>query len=134
MDKEACYIECFYRKNPGGVALSVGYGQTMSEIYSFVFKDSDGVSIGIVALGALSNGKKIIHIYHIGAFISHQGSGSKILREPCRHADRKNIILSVSAAAMTNGNYNEIGDAKLVQWYRSFDFTGNNRLLRFPLK
>jgi hypothetical protein len=82
----------------------------------------------------LSKEKKIVLIYHLSAFISHKGSGSTILRELCRHADRKNIILSVSAVAMTTGNYNEIGDAELVQWHRSFDFTGKNRLLRFPHK
>jgi hypothetical protein len=53
MNREHDYVNYFYGKYEGRVAIGVGYDQSLSEIYSFVFEDTDGKSIGVVALGVL---------------------------------------------------------------------------------
>lgn len=132
MAKEDSYIEHFYGKHQGRIAIGVGYGPNMAEIYPFVFENPDGESIGIAALGIFSNGRKGVHIYHLGAFISQQGSGTIILKELCRQADLQNILLSVSAVSMPTGKEEEIEEGNLIQWYRSFGFEGNGKLMRLP--
>ena len=52
MGKEARYVDYFYDKHPGWLAISVGYNLDMSEIYPFVFSTVKGRSIGVVALGS----------------------------------------------------------------------------------
>ena len=51
MDQEHNYVMYFYKKYEGRIAIGVGYDQDLAEIYPFVFEDTDGKSIGIVALG-----------------------------------------------------------------------------------
>ena len=57
MNQEHDYVKYFYQKYEGRVAIGVGYGQDLSEIYPFGFEDRDGSPIGIVALGAYSDEK-----------------------------------------------------------------------------
>ena len=54
MVQENDYVNYFYDKYEGRVAIGVGYNQDLSEIYPFVFEDTDGKSIGIVALGVIT--------------------------------------------------------------------------------
>ncbi len=61
MNQEHAYVNYFYQKYEGRVAIGVGYGQDLSEIYPFVFEDTDGNAIGIAALGVYSN-ENILHI------------------------------------------------------------------------
>ena len=132
MDKEYDYVDYFYGKFHGRVAIGVGYNQNMSEIYPLVFQNADGESIGIVALGFLPDKKKVVYIYHLGAFVSRCGDGSEILRELCRQADKFNICLRVGAVFMANGKDPEMAHNRLIQWYRRFGFKGDAGLLRYP--
>ena len=45
MVQEHDYVNYFYDKYEGRVAIGVGYKQDLSEIYPFVFEDTDGKSI-----------------------------------------------------------------------------------------
>ncbi|MBL7180175.1 MAG: hypothetical protein ABIK98_08320 [Pseudomonadota bacterium] len=132
MDKEYDYVDHLYKKYQGRVAIGVGYNQNLSEIYPLVFQNSDGESIGIVALGVIPNEKSVVHIYHLGAFISRRGDGSKILKELCRQADIFKIYLSVSAVFMPNGKDPQMDTKRLIKWYESFGFKGDSGLLRKP--
>ena len=58
MVQENDYVNYFYDKYEGRVAIGVGYNQDLSEIYPFVFEDTDGKSIGIVALGVIIVGQR----------------------------------------------------------------------------
>ena len=91
-----------------------------------------GKSIGIVALGVLSGDRKAVHIYHLGAFITDTGNGSKILTELCYYADKFNIHLSVSAESMPNGRDHLMDSELLREWYKRFGFKGELGLLRPP--
>lgn len=132
MGKESTYIDHFYTKYQGRISIGVGYNQKMKEIFPFVYENTIGESIGIVALGIFSNGNKGVHIYHLGAFLPQQGSGSAILKELCRQADIHNIILSVSAIPMRTDD-TSIENTQLNHWYGSFGFSGEGRLLRYPI-
>jgi hypothetical protein len=132
MEKENQYVNYFYEKYQGRVAIGVGYGQNFSEIFPFVFINTAGDAIGIVALGVIPESEDIVYIYHLGAFISGCGHGSTILKELCHQADRFNICLSVSAISMPNGKDPSMGKEQLTQWYESFGFTGDSGLLRKP--
>jgi hypothetical protein len=130
MSKENNYIKHFYEKYQGRVAIGVGYNENLTEIYPIVFQDSSGESIGIVALGVLSGEKEVVHIYHLGAFITNIGKGSIILSELCHQADQYSVCLSVSAVSMPNGE-NDTMDSDLVEdWYKGFGFEGDSGLLR----
>ena len=132
MNKENSYVDYFYNKYPGRIAIGVGYNHNMSEIYPLVFQNTDEESIGIIALGIIQNEKKTVHIYHLGAFISLRGHGSKILKELCQQADNFNIYLSASAVVMPNGNLPQMDTKQLIQWYESFGFKEDTGLLREP--
>jgi hypothetical protein len=123
------YVNHFYDKYHGRVAIGVGYNHDLSEIYPLVFQNTDGESIGLVALGAISDA---VYIYHLGAFITRHGDGSKILKELCHQADRFNIDLTVSAVHTPNGGDPTMNSRQLKQWYESFGFMGESRLLREP--
>jgi len=133
MDKESEFVDYFYQKHQGRIALGVGYNQNMSEIFPFVFENSEGELTGVVALGVLANGKKVVHIYHLGSFVGNIGSGSGILRELCRQADIFDIILTVSAITMSNGREAQMTDKELADWYQCFGFKGAGKLLRKPV-
>jgi len=117
------------------VAIGVGYGQDLSEIYPFVFENTDGNAIGIVALGVYSNENiPYAHIYHIGSFRSNRGDGSRILRELCFQADKYQIILSLSPIFMPTGNNEPMSDELLKSWYGRFGFKGSLPFSRAPIK
>ncbi|WP_022665882.1 YkgJ family cysteine cluster protein [Desulfospira joergensenii] len=134
MAREMDYVDYFYQKYRGRVSLGVGYHQNLSEIYPFIFQNVHGKPIGIVAMGAVSNGEKAVHIYHIGSFVTRQGKGSQILQELCRKADCFNIHLSVSPVFMPNGKDPHMNYGLLTEWYEKFDFKGEANLLRSPRK
>lgn len=132
MKIENDYVDYFYKKYQGRVAIGVGYNQDITEIYPLVYQTPCGKPIGIVALDVINNEKTVVHIYHLGAFISGQGNGSQILHELCRQADNFNIYLSVSAIEMPVGGKPQMGGKHLTRWYKSFGFKGDAGLLRKP--
>lgn len=132
MDKENDYVDYFYNKYEGRVAIGVGYNNNITEIFPLVYQTFEGDSIGIVALDVIEDDEKVVHIYHLGAFVTRQGDGSKILKELCDQADLFNIWLSVSAIVMPNGKKRQIKNAHLESWYKRFGFRGENGLLRKP--
>ncbi len=135
MNHEHDYVNHFYKTYEGRVAIGAGYNQDFSEIYPFVFEDSAGNSIGIVALGVyLHEGIDYVHIYHIGSFKENRGDGAQILQELCLQADEFRIILSLSPIPMPNGK-NESRNIKcLKKWYGNFGFEGRSHLTREPGK
>ena len=103
MIHEHDYVDHFYKKYEGRVAIGAGYGPDLSEIYPFVFEDSAGNSIGIAALGVYRyEGLYYVHIYHIGSFKSNLGNGTRILQEHCLQADKHRIRLSLRVRAKIN--------------------------------
>lgn len=134
MQREIQYVTYFYRKYLGRVAIGVGYGDDLSEIFPFVFLDDTGEAIGIVALGVINDIECCVYIYHLGAFLSKRGYGSVILKELCSQADRFNISLSVSAIFIDNGKDQLMDTIRLVQWYQRFGFEGNSGLVRTPIR
>ena len=133
MESEHDYVNFFYNKFEGRVAIGVGYDQNLSEIYPFVFEDPDGKSIGLVALGvyALENVNHV-HIYHIGSFKGNRGSGSQILQQLCFQADKYQIILSLSPIFMPNGKNEPMSTEQLMAWYAKFGFRGGSPFKRVP--
>jgi len=132
MNKENDYVDYFYNKYRGRVAIGVGFNKNITEIYPFVYQTSGGESIGIVALDVIENDRKIVHIYHLGAFITRRGNGSIMLKELCHQADNFNIYLSVSAIVMPNGKTPQMDDKQLIRWYKRFGFKDDKGLLREP--
>ena len=129
------YVNHFYEKYEGRVAIGVGYRQDLSEIYPFVFEDSAGNSIGIAALGVyLHENIDYVHIYHLGSFKAHRGSGSQILQELCLQADIHRTILSLSPLPMPNGKNESISSEFLRKWYGNFGFEGCFHFIREPGK
>jgi hypothetical protein len=135
MDPEHAYVEYFYIKYQGRLAIGVGYDQSLSEIYPFVFEDTDGKSIGVVALGVITHDNiNTVHIYHIGSFKSNRGNGSQILQELCFQADKYQIILSLSPIFMPDGKNEPMSTAQLRSWYGRFGFKGGSQFKREPCK
>ncbi len=133
MIKEQDFVNYFYEKYEGRVAIGVGYDQNLSEIYPFVYEDIAGKSIGIVALGAYRRDSiSYVHIYHIGSFRSSRGDGNQILRALCSQADKYEIILSVSPISMPNGKDEPMSDERLREWYGKFGFKGFSHFIRKP--
>ena len=135
MAPENDYVEYFYEKYEGRVAIGVGYDQNLSEIYPFVFENPVGSSIGVVALGVIRHEElNYVHIYHIGSFKSNQGNGSQILEELCFQADQYQIILSLSPIFMPNGKSEPMSTEQLRSWYGRFGFRGSSPFKREPGK
>jgi hypothetical protein len=135
MDPENDYVNYFYEKYEGRVAIGVGYDQNLSEIYPFVFEDTEGQSIGVVALGIYTHENiDCVHIYHIGSFMSNRGNGSQILQELCVLADKYHIILSLSPVFMPNGKNEPMSTEQLRSWYGRFGFKGSSHFKRKPCK
>ena len=133
MESEHDYVNFFYNKFEGRVAIGVGYDQNLSEIYPFVFEDPDGKSIGLVALGVYALGNvNHVHIYHIGSFKGNRGSGSQILQKLCFQADKYQIILSLSPIFMPNGKNEPMSTEQLMAWYAKFGFRGSSPFKRVP--
>ena len=135
MQMEKDYVNFFYNKFEGRVAIGVGYNQDLSEIYPFVFEDRGGKSIGVVALGVYKLDEvKLVHIYHIGSFKNRRGYGSRILQQLCYQADKYQITLSLSPIFMPNGRNEPMSTEQLISWYRRFGFKGNSPFKRDPTK
>ena len=135
MQAEINYVNFFYKKFEGRVAIGVGYDQNLSEIYPFVFEDANGKSIGVVALGVYTHDEvNLVHIYHIGSFKSHRGTGSRILRQLCIQADKYQIILSLSPIFMPNGKNEPMSTEQLMAWYGRFGFKDGSPFKREPSK
>ncbi len=133
--REDQYIDCFYAKYKGRVALAVGYNQKMEEIFPIVIEDDNKKPLGIVAMATSQNKEtSAVHIFHLSAFKSERGNGSKILRILCQKADRLNVTLSLSPVPSPNGKSNQINSAQLLAWYQKFGFNGNSLLRRLPKK
>ncbi len=133
MDAEHDYVNFFYNKFEGRVAIGVGYDQNLSEIYPFVFEDTVGKSIGIVALGVYPHENvSHVHVYHIGSFKSNRGNGSQILQQLCDQADKYQVILSLSPIFMPNGKHEPISTEQLRSWYGRFGFRGSSPFKREP--
>jgi hypothetical protein len=133
MQAEKNYVNFFYEKFEGRVAIGVGYDQNLSEIYPFVFEDAGGKSIGLVALGVYTDDEiNLVHIYHIGSFKGNRGNGSLILQQLCYQADRYQITLSLSPIFMPNGRNQPMSTEQLISWYGRFGFKGNSPFKREP--
>lgn len=127
------YVRYFYDNYQGRVAIGVGYTSDLSDIYPFVFQNEKNESVGIVAIDALPDEERIVYIYHLGAFESQFGSGSSILHELCKQADKFNVSLKVSPVVMPNGKAPSMVTDQLIAWYKKFGFKGSSGLLRKPL-
>jgi hypothetical protein len=135
MTSEQDYVDYFFEKYEGRVAIGVGYDQNLSEIYPFVFEDLAGRSIGIVALSVYAHERVSgVHIYHIASFKDKRGSGSEILKELCLQADKHKIILSLSPLFMPNGKSVPMSEKRLREWYGRFGFRGSSHFKRIPGK
>jgi hypothetical protein len=135
MVQEHDYVNYFYDKYEGRVAIGVGYNKDLSEIYPFVFEDTDGELIGIVALGVITyENITYVHIYHIGSFKTNRGNGNKILQELCFQADKYQIVLSLSPVFMPNGKNETMNNERLNKWYGEYGFKGSPQFKREPVK
>lgn len=131
--QEDRYVECFYAKYRGRVAIGVGYAQDMVEIFPFVLEDEGGNALGIIAMATLSNDQiNSVHIFHLSAFMPNCGNGTKILEILCIKADRLNVTLSLSPIPSPNGKARQMNSVQLTRWYRKFGFTGDSLLCRIP--
>ena len=132
--QENRYVDFFYNKFKGRVAIGVGYGQDMLEIFPFLFEDEDGQSLGIAAMAPLFNDEiNSVHIFHLSAFQSNRGSGSVILEALCIKADQLGVMLSLSPIPSPNGLAGLISGRQLVNWYSKFGFEGDALLCRSPV-
>ena len=135
INKEHDYVNYFYEKYEGRVVIGGGYDQNLSEVYPFVFEDSDGKLIGVVALGVYTNENvNYAHIYHLGSFKTNCGNGSQILQELCSQADNYQVILSLSPIFMPDGKNEPMNDEQLKSWYGRFGFRGSSPFRREPGK
>ena len=135
MDQEHDYVKYFYKKYEGRVAIGVGYSQNLSEIYPFVFEDTDGNSIGVVGLGVYTHENiSYVHIYHLGSFKSNRGNGNQILQELCFQADKYQIILSLSPIFLPNEKDAPMSTERLSSWYGRFGFRGSSPFKREPCR
>ena len=133
MNQENDYVNYFYEKYEGRVAIGVGYDQNSTEVYPFVYEDMAGESIGIVALGVYRQESiSFVHIYHIGSFKRSRGDGSQILQALCLQADKYQVILSLSPIFMPNGKDKPMSEESLKEWYGKFGFKGRSHFRREP--
>ena len=135
MYQEDHYVSFFYEKYEGRVAIGVVYNQDLSEISPFLFEDTAGNSIGVVALAVYTHENiDYVHIYHLGSFKSNRGNGNKMLEELCLQADKYQIILSLSPIIMPNGKNESMTIGPLREWYGRFGFKGGSHFKREPSK
>lgn len=128
------FVRSFYNRFDGRVALSVGYGPGLVEIFPFVFEDLCGTPIGIIALAVMvQEDREVVHLYHLGAFTPGGGHGTKMLKELCREANRFLVPISLSPVSCPNGKTPLPDDEALDAWYRRFGFTGDGHLVREPV-
>ena len=133
--RENRFVDYFYKKYKGRVAIGVGYAQGMMEIFPFVYENDDGEAIGIIAMATLSNNHmNSVHIYHLSVFKSQCGNGSMMLKKLCLKADQFDVNLSLSPIPSPNGESGQINSKQLLGWYRKFGFKGDSLLYRSPAK
>lgn len=132
MDQEKAYVDYFYDTYKGRVSIGVGYNNQINEIFPLVYQTAKGNSIGVLALDVVEHDQKWVHIYHLGAFVTQQGDGSRILVELCLQADNFDVSLGVSPIVIPNGSGSQMGDLQLVEWYERYGFKGEAGLLRQP--
>ncbi|WP_300670033.1 hypothetical protein [Desulfoluna sp.] len=123
----------FYTRFTSRIAISVGYGPGLEEIFPFVFEDCGGTAIGIIALAVMDlNEREVVHIYHLGALTPGKGQGTTMIKELCRVATQCQVPLSLSPIHCPNGNPLWLDDKGLALWYRRFGFRGAAHLVREP--
>jgi hypothetical protein len=133
--QEDRYLNCFYGRYPGRVAIGVAYSQDMVEIFPMVIDDDHGNVLGIVAMAALTDGNiSAVHIFHLSVFQPNYGNGTKMLNILCRKADQFKVILSLSPIPSPNGEDHLISSRQLIAWYHKFGFRGERLLSRQPQK
>ncbi|VFQ45591.1 hypothetical protein [Desulfoluna butyratoxydans] len=128
------FVLSFYTRFPGRVALSVGYGPGLTEIFPFVFEALCGTPIGIVALAVMTQqDREVVHLYHVGAFTPGSGHGTTMLDELCSQANRFSVALSLSPVPCPTEIPPPLGSDALDAWYRRFGFQGDGHLVREPV-
>jgi hypothetical protein len=131
--QENRYVASFYDKYKGRVAIGVGYGHNMVEIFPFLFEGDKGEALGIVAMAPLTGDEiESVHIFHLSVFRSNRGNGSIILKTLCLKADELGVTLSLSPIPTANGDAGLIDSRQLTRWYRTFGFRGDSLLCRLP--
>lgn len=131
--QEDRFVDGFYKKYKGRVAIGVGYAQDMVEIFPFVLEDDDGKALGIIAMATLSTEQlNSVHIFHLSVFRSGHGNGTRLLNILCVRADQLNVKLSLSPIPAPNGEAGLLDSHQLTRWYRQFGFTGDSLLCRLP--
>lgn len=130
---ETRYIECFYSRFPGRVAIGVAYSQDLAEVFPIVIDDDRGNILGIVAMAAMTNDDMTsVHIFHFSVFRPKHGNGTRMLKVLCRKADQLNVTLSLSPIPSPNGEDHQITSRQLIGWYHKFGFRGDTLLSRQP--
>ncbi len=131
--QENQFIDFFYTRYPGRVAIGVAYAQDMLEVFPIVIDDDQGNILGIVAMSAMTNDDiTSVHIFHFSVFEQKNGNGTKMLEILCREADKQNVILSLSPIPSPNGEDHQISSRELIDWYHRFGFRGESLLNRRP--
>jgi len=131
--REDQYVDDFYMRYKGRVAIGVGYAGDMMEVFPFVLKDRQNNALGIVAMATLPHDDApVVHIFHFSVFEQRCGNGSKMLDTLCRKADQLNVTLTLSPIPSRNGKDDLISDADLIGWYHKYGFTGDLLLRRLP--
>ena len=126
-------VQHFYDKHPGRVPLSVAFGMGLREILPFVFADDTGRNLGIMALESVADeNMAVVQLFHVSAFRPRRGAGTVMLRALCAEADRRQVIVTLSAVSMDNGRDPQISNDDLAAWYRRFGFEGEGRMTREP--
>jgi hypothetical protein len=133
--QENRFLNSFYRRYPGRVAIGVAYSQDMLEVFPIVIEDAQGDILGIVAMAAMSNADiSSVHIFHISVFRQKRGNGTRMIEILCREADKLSVVLSLSPIPTPNGEDHQISSRQLIEWYRQFGFRGGTLLSRQPQK
>ncbi len=131
--REQQFVQDFYERYSGRVAIGVGYAPDMMEIFPFVMKDREGQALGLVAMATLAvDDQPVVHIFHFSVFEQRCGHGSQMLQKLCKQADRSRVTLTLSPIPTENGKDDMISDAALIGWYRKFGFSGESLLCRQP--
>lgn len=131
--QEDRYVDWFYKRYSGRVAIGVGYAPGMVEVYPMVLENGRGRALGIIAMATQSNEKACcVHIFHLSVFNTGCGDGSKMLEIICQQADTLNVMLSLSPIPSPNGKNRQMNAEQLTSWYRKFGFTGDALLCRRP--
>ena len=131
--QEDRFVDYFYDRFKGRIAISVGYAEGLVEVFPLVLEEGDGQTLGSIAMATLSNEQiTAVHIFHLNAFTGRCGNGSAILQILCRKADQLNVTLSLSPIPAPNGNPDQISGRQLTAWYATFGFEGDGLLCRPP--